>query len=312
MPTKTSQPTPTEPHGNAIRVTLLGPFELLATGDVPRARMPSDLQRLLAILLVHRGQPHSREALGHLLWPGTQLEQRRKGLRQALWKLHQVGIGRQGGTLDVDDGYVTLNSGDGLWLDVAAFEAAYAEARGVESTALPDNVADRLTQAAGLYRGELLQGWDEPWCLAERWRLAAVNIMMLDRLCNHCIETRHMEAGLTHVRRILAQEPARERSHRQLMLLLALTGDREKALEQFHQCVEALRTTFDLPPEGSTVALYESIRSGGDVLVPLPPEDDRGAWKNQSQRLAGDVAALIDRLNRLGPLNPADTDGNAT
>jgi DNA-binding SARP family transcriptional activator len=62
---------------------------------------------------------------------------------------------------------------------------------------------------------------------------------------------------------ILRHDPAREGTHRSLMRLHALAGDRTAALRQFERCVAALREELGVPPSRRTRELAESIRADG-------------------------------------------------
>ncbi|NMB91108.1 MAG: tetratricopeptide repeat protein, partial [Chloroflexi bacterium] len=78
-------------------------------------------------------------------------------------------------------------------------------------------------------------------------------------------------------RRLLELEACHEEAHRQLMSLLALTGQRELALRQYERCRDALAATYDTAPQAETTALYRRIRQapnpaagGSDFHLPVP------------------------------------------
>ncbi|MCB0110697.1 MAG: AAA family ATPase, partial [Caldilineaceae bacterium] len=57
-------------------------------------------------------------------------------------------------------------------------------------------------------------------------------------------------------------EPALEEAHRQLMRLLALTGQRTAALAQFEKCRMLLQQEMDVEPADETLALFSAIKDG--------------------------------------------------
>jgi DNA-binding SARP family transcriptional activator len=71
---------------------------------------------------------------------------------------------------------------------------------------------------------------------------------------------------------ILRYDPARERTHRQLMHLYSLAGDRTSALRQFERCAHALKQELGVKPERKTVELYERIKS--DQIAYNEPAED--------------------------------------
>ena len=80
------------------------------------------------------------------------------------------------------------------------------------------------------------------------------------------------EAGVAAARRLLALEPWREEAHRQLMLLLARSGQRSAALAQYEACRRALAEELGAEPARETVGLYQRLAAG-----PLPGPDSASA-----------------------------------
>ncbi|MEZ4617363.1 MAG: BTAD domain-containing putative transcriptional regulator [Caldilineaceae bacterium] len=62
--------------------------------------------------------------------------------------------------------------------------------------------------------------------------------------------------------RLLHLDPYHEPTHRQLMRLLAQSGQRSAALAQYESCRHLLATELDVPPDETTTALVEQIRAG--------------------------------------------------
>lgn len=282
-----------------LRVSLLGPFHATAALAGSVVGEGERVQRLLAYLLLHRGRPRSRQTVGRLLWPSVGPDQQRKRLRQALWKLQSNVLGPDNTALMADSGYLLLDLGPELWLDLAEFETACAAASDMRGTAMSDVAAERLTHAANLYRGELLQGWNDGWCLSERLRLAGLQLAMLNKLSAWCAATGRLEQGLALGRRALVQDPANERAHRHLMRLLALTGDRNAALAQYDLCTGELRRAFDVQPEQRTQELLAAIRKGDNFMAtprqiePLTPDGP------QALDLAAELQQIRYRLDAL-------------
>jgi len=118
-----------------------------------------------------------------------------------------------------------------------------------------------------LYRGSFLDNFDVGNCLAfEEWiigRRAHLRVQFLDGLdaiITHWTRRGAYERALTYARRQLAQEPLSEKAHRQLMMLLALTGQRSAALAQYEICRRILVEALGLAPLEETTALYHTIQ----------------------------------------------------
>lgn len=222
---------------------------------------------LFCYILLNRDGPHAREALASLLWGDHYTTvQSKKYLRKALWQL-QVALNHGSGLaesvlLHVDPKWILLNSVDELWLDVALFEKAYAMVKGTPGQCLPDSSVRVLKEAIQLYRGNLLDGWYQDWCVCERERLQQIYLMMLDKLLDYCEAAGQYELGLVYGEGSLRYDRARECTHRQVMRLSYLIGDRTGAIRQYERCVVALKEELDLEPSARTQRLYELVCAG--------------------------------------------------
>ena len=221
-------------------------------------------QELLSYLLIHRDRPHSREALASLLWGDTSTEKSKKYLRQALWHLHAALNSDDENTSDVlmvDHDWLSLNPCSNLWTDVADFECAFLAAEGIPGRQLDAEKARGLKDAVTLYNDDLLPGYYQDWILFERERLQNMYLLMLDKLIVYLQFRGEYEVAQGYGATILRYDPARERTHRQLMHLYSLAGDRTSALRQFDRCANALKQELGVKPERKTVELYERIKS---------------------------------------------------
>lgn len=230
-------------------------------------------QELLSYLLLHRNRPHSREALAGLLWGETPTEKSKKYLRQALWHLQAaLDAGPGGGAvLTVEHDWVQLNACAALWLDVEVFEHAFMLVRDRRGADFDEERLGALQMAVQLYRGDLLEGWYQDWCLYERERLQNIYLVMLDKLMCSCEAQGKFELGQHYGSLVLRYDRAHERTHRQLMTFQYLSGDRTAALRQFERCAAALKEELGVKPDKLTTALYHKIRADhGETNEPAP------------------------------------------
>lgn len=271
---------PLRPDGPAgVSFTMFGRFAVrCGSADVTQLE-GRKVQELLSYLLLNRTKPHRREIVADALWGRGDTTQSRKYLRQALWELHGVlggGDGRIGDDLLlIDPGWIQVNPDANLWLDVAEVESAFDAARGTRGEDLDADLAATLDRAIGLYRGDLLEGWYQDWCLFERERLKAMYVMTAEKLLAYHESHRRFDEGFACGERILRHDRAHERTHWRLMRLRYLAGDRTGAMRQYAACVAALREELDVAPSERTSALYELIRAdegvGSDAASPSDP-----------------------------------------
>jgi DNA-binding SARP family transcriptional activator len=256
------------------------------------------VQELLCYLLLYRDCNHSREVLAEKLWANRDASQSKKYLRQTLWQLQAaVDSQRSGGNthfLRVDANWIALSHESDLWLDVVQLEHASSLVQGVSGRTMSCEMAAVLEGAVELYRGDLLEGWYQDWCVFERERLQNMYLVALEKLISFCEAQQSYDTGLAHASRILRCDRARERTHRRVMRLYALSGNRSAALRQYESCAVALAEELAVQPSHSTVCLYEQIRD--DRFVTLGTGSPGGPQHTgEVNDLLSDV---LDRLRR--------------
>ncbi|HEX7334801.1 MAG TPA: BTAD domain-containing putative transcriptional regulator [Pyrinomonadaceae bacterium] len=262
-------------------------------------------QELLCYLLVHSNRPHARETLASLLWGETSTEKSRKYLRQALWHLHAaLKATHPAGTqfLSTEHDWVQLNLDGDCWVDVNAFERAFAETQGIPSKQLDRAGVEALKSAVELYHGDLLDGWYSDWCLFERERFQNMYLTMLDKLMNYSMEQQEYETGINYGSEILRYDRASERTYRQLMLMKYSSGDRTGALRLYERCVTALAEELAVKPEPETTAIYEQMRTGRmeklDRHVNIHDNSSATEMLDRLKRLQLVLAAVQKRVQR--------------
>ncbi len=240
-----------------FELALLGNPELRLAGQfLTKLRSAKAYALLYYLAVTRRTQP--RTVLAGLFWGDVDEYYARRNLNRTLSDLTKV----IGDHLVVERHSLAFARNQSYWLDVEALEAA------ATTTPTHENVA-RLAATADLYRGDFLNGFyvqDAPefeqWVLNERTRLRAGILQLYHALSEFYAEQGDLLPAMEYARRILQLEPWREEAHRQLMLLLAQSGQRSAALAQYELCRQALRSELDVEPDAATLELVERIRTG--------------------------------------------------
>jgi DNA-binding SARP family transcriptional activator len=298
-----------------LQIFLFGKLALCQQGHLVAPIENSKAAELLCYLLLHRERPHPREALATLLWKSHPAAQSKKYLRQALWQLqtclNSLPAGDEPPLLLAEGEWIQINPAAPLSLDVAVLETAYHQAQGVRGSQLSPQQAECLEKAAQLYRGDLLEGWYQDWCLFERDRLQNAYLLMVDKLVSYHAARQNYEKGLAWGEVILRHDRAHERAHYQMMRLYLQAGNRTAALRQFERCAAALWEELSVQPARKTQALVEQIRSGVDPdreatrpLAILQPEaagmqNELLLRLSQMAFLLQEIHALVDGEQRL-------------
>lgn len=225
------------------------------------------LHKDLALLyyLAVSGRPQPRECLAALLWGDISEESARRNLRKSLTELRRP----LGDHLAVTRDEIALEPAR-YTLDVWVLE------RFVNNGIAAADLAE-LQAAAVLYRGDFLMGFRlhnapdyERWIYNMQERLRDTAVFVLVTLAAKQAQGDDLAGAIDTQRRILVLEPWREESHRDLMLLLARSGQRSAALAQYKICVKVLAAELGVQPDAATTALAAHLRSSA-------PQSDGGA-----------------------------------
>lgn len=305
---------------NDVQISLFGQFEISCGEESLHSLGGAKGTELLIYLFLHPSQAQTRDHLSTLLWSEGYTTRRAKTyLRKTLWGLQNDLEACPWLTdlslLTVDAEWVRLEIPPNAWFDLALFEEAYAVVKGKSGDVLEPEHVVRLEEAVDLYAGDLLKNWYQRWCLRERNRIQRNYVLMLDKLLAYSRAHGWYEKGLEYGERILRIDRAREQTHRQLMHLRHLAGDRTGALRQYEECSQALEEELDITPSRETQVLYDRIRSGDRELHPAespplsPAGNDDSSLEEHLQRvrhirrmlgtLQGEIQDEIEAIDRL-------------
>jgi len=221
--------------------------------EVGRTVVETDTRKATALLsyLAVSAQPQRRATLAALLWPDNDEQKARGALRRTLSVLRSAlgdrWLEAEGETIDLDRKALTV--------DVTEFRRALREGR--------------LAEAVRLYRGDFLQGFslrDSPqfddWQSAESDGLRSEYGEALSRLAADAERDGDLGAAIGHTKRRLAIDALHEPAHRDLIRLLARSGDRGAALRQYREAVRLLDQELGVAPAAETRALRDAIEAG--------------------------------------------------
>ncbi|MBN1487951.1 MAG: tetratricopeptide repeat protein [Anaerolineae bacterium] len=260
-----------------LSIRLLGPFSVVGDkGDI--TQFETDTARaLLAYLALHVGTHFRRDTLATLFWPDHSTAAALHALRQTLSRLRRA-IGDKKAEppfLQITRQSIALNPQCDIWVDVDAFKALVAATNTHPHRRLGACrfCLEQLRLAADLYRGELLAGFTlssmafEEWLLMQRESLHCQAMQIFYNLADSYLDREDYALVQQFARRQLEFEPWREGAYRQLMLALALSGQRSAALAQYGACCAQLERELGIDPTRETQDYYSLILN--EELVPL-------------------------------------------
>jgi DNA-binding SARP family transcriptional activator/TolB-like protein len=259
-----------------LHIYLLGRLELGPAADAGQQSVLSQPKRLafLAFLAVGAGKYHRRDTLLALFWPELDEFAARRALRNTLYQL-RLTLGDDVFLVRGDDD-VMANPAV-LWCDAAALREAVA--------------AERYEEAAGLYRGELLEGFHvtnvgegfESWLARERIEALSLALRALDaRVAQYQLAGDDAAAAQCAVR-ATSLAPFDEVWLRRAATALDAVGDRSGAVRLADAFVQRMATELEARPSAETMELIERLRSGAGNRVPRrttpieQPDGDTGS-----------------------------------
>lgn len=245
----------------SVTLNFLGGFEVLVA-ETPVVNFRSDKARALLAYLALEQKNHMRRSVAGLFWPVIDEKQALTNLRTTLHRLRNAlnevmpGIADQ--ILAVGRQTVQFNPGSAA-IDVEEFEAL---ASGQKALTLAD-------QDLAFFTGELLAGLSLPdapafeeWLLVRREVLQQQTILTFRTLAVEHEHKGDYERAYNVARHLLAIDPYREDTVRQVMRLLACTGQPDQALRQLDQLRQLLHTDLGVEPSTETLTLAQQIAAG--------------------------------------------------
>ncbi len=285
--------------GETIIVKMFGGFTLSIgqnmVGTIPGRQAIS----LLAYLICHRDRQHTRDLLIGQFWPDLDEAKARRRLSNALWQIgsacNKAGsesvLIRQKETVSLRPDIVVIVDSELFDSRLDDFEDRL---RNQDSGLREPTAVAKLAEVVTEY-DDFLAGYYGDWIDFERTRLAARHLDALEMLVKNFKNYGDYDAALRHARQLVAADPLREESHREVMRLCGLTSHVSGAKRQYELCREALRKGLDVEPSTETKELLRRVERETSVGG-LP---DTAV---SSEPLLGRAQVLADLLTRVEEL----------
>ena len=274
-----------------LQLYFLGAPRIERDGQILRM----DTRKAVAMLayLALTAERQSRDSLAALLWPEYDDRRGKAALRRTLSTLKSA-VG--------DDCLAITREAIGLqadqhWCDVTQFQKHIT--------------ANEWAQAAALFRDDFMAGFSlrdsipfDEWQLINGETLRREMSGAVEALCRQQQSAGEFAAAISSGHAWMRMDPLREDAHRQLMLLYAISGQRNKALDQFRNCVRVLDEELGVAPLPETAALHEAIRDNQIAATtaahqsPGAPDDSPPAPRPSPSPLIG----REDELRQMGQL----------
>lgn len=236
-----------------IELYLLGTVQIKRYGQ-PLTKFESRKALALLCYLVEQRQPVSRIQLTHLFWGDKDEQRGRSNLSRVL---HNNAL-LLPECFEITRNTVAFRRSATTFIDIDFFLELAKR-----------HHPQALTTAVECYRGHFMadvalkdSAEFDTWLATEQelWNQRVAGV--LHTLITTYRHNGDYEQGLKCTERLLALDGWREEAHREMMLMLALSGQRAAALAQYEKCCDILIEELGVNPSAETTALYYRIRNG--------------------------------------------------
>ncbi len=251
-----------------LAIRLFGPFDARVHGQpLPRLRSRKGAW-LLALLALRAGRTVQRSWLAGTLWPDSEEGDALYSLRRSLTDL-RAALGSEAVRIEAPTPQTLRFNAEGCWIDALAFD---------EGLGARDD--EQLAAIVDLYRGPLLEGCSEEWCLPERRAREEALLSALERLAESARRRRDGTARVHFLRRLLAVDAYRESAVGDLMEAHAERGDFAAATRAFLDFRKALKRELGSEPSADLLRRFEEAQRLSRSEIPpsgrsVPPSDGR-------------------------------------
>jgi DNA-binding SARP family transcriptional activator len=256
-----------------LRLAVLGPPEVFHNGS----RLTFALHKAQALLLylAVEGGLHSRSKLAAFLWPDSEPDAARKGVRNALFLLRNLladsdaSLSPHGHLLSEHE-LLGLNPQAPLELDLDVVQQAYQALRlsAVPSEPQRASLVEQFQHALAQVRGPFLDGFwlreetgFDAWVQQQQHQWQVRLQLLFDRLSSWQEEAFELEQARATLTRWLALDPLSEEAYRRLMRVHLARSEPIAALQVYATLRARLAEELQAKPSADTVALAEHVRA---------------------------------------------------
>ncbi|MBP2327387.1 DNA-binding SARP family transcriptional activator [Kibdelosporangium banguiense] len=225
----------------------------------PMVRSRRPVRRMARILLgvfaLRPNRPLTVEWLIDSLWPAKAPASAAANVRSHIAELRRLLAGDRPAIETLGDGYMLVTPPDGV--DALWFRHLVTESRRLSGP----EAADSLTQAAALWRGEVLEGVPIPAPVqAEAVVLDDLRICAIEELVDIRLALGHEQDLIPLLKGLVVEHPLRERLWHQLLLALWATGRRSEVIDTYRKLVSLLDRELGVRPAEASTRLNEMAR----------------------------------------------------
>lgn len=262
-----------------LKILCLGDFQVSLNEQPIETFESQKVRAILAYLASQAGNIFYRDKLAGLFWPDMPNTNARRNLNQAIYNLRRSLNDRENSSpfLLSSSETIQFNWDSRTWVDVFDFDRFIEKVvtHGESPEALCRECVQRLNQVEQIYRGEFLENLQldnnngfEEWVVTRRENIHQKFLNSLSKLITYYENCGQYDLALIYARRKYEFDPLLEKNVRNMMRLLAFSGQRNSALLLYKDLVEALDRELGVQPEQETRELSRQLSEehAGQIL----------------------------------------------
>lgn len=219
------------PTDALFRIHTLGPFT--AVDDDRTVTIPSGLPRRTLKLVIAKGGRIHIEALMDRLWPESSTTEARKGVRNALARMHTA----SSGIIMRDEDHLHL--APRIWIDAFAFRSLADRALLADES---DSATELARRALTLHRGPFLPDDERyEWTIEPRRQIRRRHVAMLELLSADAIRRGAEHEAIHLLELAIEADPTDDARYHELATLLLHLDRRGRAAELMDRARAMLR-----------------------------------------------------------------------
>ena len=281
-----------------LSIYTFGGLKIEVDGNALTGLVSQKKSEALIIYLACNPIAHSRQVLANLFWGDYQEDRALNNLSVLISNIKK----QLSDYLLISRYNIGINPESNYWLDVQEFSKKTEDVANLSEFATFSNAAppsfdiEELSEANDLYKGKFLDKFMLPnatdfetWLSIEQERYQALAISALKQLLQNHHEKANYAEGIKLAHKTLELDPLNENANHQLIYMLALQGQRNKALAAFESFKQLLLEEIGLEPISETTKLVDEIRQG--TIEQASSGLENTSLKNTSLTHTGSLAA---------------------
>jgi two-component SAPR family response regulator len=246
------------PSGIWLHVTGLGKFSMILDGKkIHENQWKSFKGRSLFLYLLHQfPQSVSEDHLLETYWGDLEPDKGKHSLRTTLYFVRRM-LQENGRSFILSERQkYKINPEAKIYCDFVQFKNQIQAARQNWERKKIEDAVLIIKDAERLYKGDLLPGFSEGWCLTARDEMKESYVWMLTVLGSYLCSQKQWREAFLYSQKIIEFDPLSEEGYALAIETCLKSGRKDEAVQYFHRCREVLRKELKVKPSENIELLY--------------------------------------------------------